>query len=150
MCHMLKPGGPLTAPVYAPRGHDRPRQLVWFWRSVGLRQGGYGGACWGMGLQMGRSRRRGQEGRRESRTGWTVRRITEHKRHVSKTEWPVTTYDPMDDNGLNLRGLGSRVCVGGGHSCQLVPQRPCRLRKNRSCGSLHDVIRTQMTDVWPT
>lgn len=114
MCHMLRPGGPLTAPVYAPRGHDRPRQLVWFWRSVGLRQGGYGGACWGMGLQMGRSRRQGREGRRETgrenRTGWTVRRITEHKRHVSKTEWPVTTYDPMDDNGLNLRGLGSRVC----------------------------------------
>lgn len=86
MCHMLRPDGPLMAPVYAPGGHDRPRQLVWFWRSVELRQGGYGGACWGMGLQMGRSRRRGREGRRESRTGWTVRRITEHKRHVSKTE----------------------------------------------------------------
>lgn len=43
------------------------------------------------------------------------------------------------------------VCVcGEGHSCQLVSQSPCRLRKNRSCGSLDDVIRTQMTDVWPT
>lgn len=29
-----------------------------------------------------------------------MRRITEHKRHVSKTEWPMATYNPMDDNDI--------------------------------------------------
>lgn len=87
----------LSAPVYAPR--DTTGQDSWFvLEKCRVRQGGYGGAGWGMGLQMGRSRRGG-------RTEWTgrtvewsgvgggssVRRITEHKRHVSKTEWAVTT-----------------------------------------------------------
>lgn len=34
--------------------------------------------------------------------GSSVRRITKDKRHVSKTEWAVTTYNPMDDNGIVL------------------------------------------------
>lgn len=31
-----------------------------------------------------------------------MRRITEHKRLVSKTEWAVTTCNPMDDNDIVL------------------------------------------------
>lgn len=31
-----------------------------------------------------------------------MRRITEHKRSVSKTEWAVTTCNPMDDNDIVL------------------------------------------------
>lgn len=52
-----------------------------------------------------------------------MRRITEHKRHVSRTERAVTTYNPMDDNdivpvsssGDLVRGVclcaGACVCV---------------------------------------
>ena len=56
MCHMLRPCGPLSAPVYAPR--DTTGRDSWFvLEKCRVRQGGYGGAGWGMGLQMGRSRR---------------------------------------------------------------------------------------------
>lgn len=87
---------------------------------MGSRRGGYGGACWRGGWDY-RWAAVDDEGGREGRTGWTVRRITEHKRHVSKTEWAVTTCDPIDDNdivlALDLRGLDlvrlGRMCVRG-------------------------------------
>lgn len=110
VCHSWRTGGPLTAPVYASgdtTGQDSWCGLGEVWgrdgADMGAHAGGVGGDYrWAAG---------DGEGGREGRTGWTVRRITEHKRHVSKTEWAVTTCDPIDDNdivlALDLRGLGS-------------------------------------------
>lgn len=138
----------LSAPVYAPG--DTTGQDSWFvLEKCGVRQGGYGGAWWGMGLQMGRSRRGG-------RTGWTVRRITEHKRHVSKTEWAVTTYNPMDDNDIVLAStsgdLVQCVCVfvGSGGNVSWCPNAVEGWKRIETVGLWMDVIRAQMTNVWPT
>lgn len=64
MCHTLRP----SAPVYAPG--DRTSQDSWFvWEKCRVRQGGYVNAGWGMGLQMGHSRRGVGQGGRGNREG---------------------------------------------------------------------------------
>lgn len=76
----------------------------------------------GMGLQMGRSR---QAGGRVY--GWglgvelwaSVRRITEHKRNVSETQWAVATavrWMIMTLCWQQPQGTWSSVCVGVGGS----------------------------------
>lgn len=52
----------------------------------------------------------GEGGREGGRRGGLWEELLSTKDTSARLEWPVTTYDPMDDNGLNLRGLGSRVC----------------------------------------
>lgn len=65
----------------------------------------------------------------------SVGRITEHKRHVCKTEWVVSMYNPMDDNevvlagpsGDMVEGVYLHVCVCGVSWCPKREERSERM-----------------------
>lgn len=91
-----------------------------------------------------------------------MRRITEHKRHVSKTERAVTTCNPMEDNDIVLVSTSgdlvhsvclcarARVCLRG-CVCDVswCPSGVEGSERIETAGLWMDVIRTQMTYVLP-
>lgn len=137
----------LSAPVYAPG--DTTGQDSWFvLEECRARQGGYGGAGWGMGLQMGRSRL-GVDGAGWGERGtvgvllWEELLSTKGTSARLNGQWPrAIRWMIMTLCWLRPQGTWSRVpvcvcmCVCGCVCCQLASQWGKRVRKNRNCGSL--------------
>lgn len=113
VCHTLRP----SRHLFTPPGTRPAKTAGLFWRSAGRDGADMGVRGGGMGLQMGRSR---QAGGRVY--GWglgvelwaSVRRITEHKRNVSETQWAVATavrWMIMTLCWQQPQGTWSSVCV---------------------------------------
>lgn len=114
MCRVLRPRGPPDTCLH-PEGHGRLGQLVCFGEvqsQTGQKWECRLGGRVTYGLQADRGLDRLTGGGEAG--GVALRRITEHKRLVSKTEWAVTTYNPMmimTQGRLEPQGTQSRVCV---------------------------------------
>lgn len=135
--HLFTPPGTRPAKTAGLFG----RSVGWDGADIGVHDGGWdyrwAGVDWGVGQ------------------GGLWEEYTEHKRHVSKTEWAVTTYNPMDDNDIVLASTSGDLvqsvrvclCVGGLMSAGVLMQKQ---EKTETGGLWKDAIRTQMTNVWPT